>query len=523
MTIRYLVDLDIANSTGTAVNLRYSTGTTITSGGSTYTGKIVQPAFLSQSISIESALGGAISSSIGELILTNVKRDLDTYKDHIFEGKTLTLYSYDTVTTVKTKLLVQVIEQASFEWNQVSIRLQNKSVSLDTPIQTIKYTGLNVLPGSTAANTLEGVSDLKNKLKPLIFGRVSNMSPILVNTSKLIYQISSGTVEQVVSVLTNGAYISHSTNTIASYADFTSDAVGKVPAAGYYTTYSGAQGSFIRLGMETGQVTCSVWEKKSALANTSAQIILRLLTTLGYTGANYVASDFTFIDSKVADSVGLVVNDNETVASIITTICTSLGIWWGFDQNNLFRLYYFGNLAATPVITIHTQASPDAYGITSFDMSTASYNSIAIPVKKVSLTYDRNWTVQTKESLAGVVLTNNIDRVNWLGLENRTAVAESASTLSLFPDSQILEISTLLTSDKAALSEATRVLGLTSTKRKVLSISARLSLTELNSLYITCVVAIKLPRYGYDTATPFIVTSMELNYLDRTVNLTLWG
>ena len=39
MTIRYLVDLDIANSTGTAVNLRYSTGTTITSGGSTYTEK----------------------------------------------------------------------------------------------------------------------------------------------------------------------------------------------------------------------------------------------------------------------------------------------------------------------------------------------------------------------------------------------------------------------------------------------------------------------------------------------------
>jgi len=522
MTIRYLVDLDIASSTGVAVNLRYSTGTTITAGGSTYTGKIAQPAFLSQSIAIDSGLGGAISSSIGELILTNTKRDLDVYKDHIFEGKTLTLYSYDTVTAIRTKLLVQVIEQAAFEWNQVSIRLQNRSATLDKPLQTLKYTGLNVLPGTTAANTLEGVTDLKDKLKPLIFGRVSNMTPVLVNTSRLIYQISSGTVEQVVNVLTNGAYLSRSANVIASYADFVSDLSTKAPAGGYYTSYTNSEGSFIRIGMSTGQLTCTVWEKKSVLANSPAQVILRILTSFGYTSADYVSADFTLLDSKIADNVGIVVQDNETIASILTSICTSIGAWWGVDQNNLFRIYYFGDLTATPIVSIHTQTSPDAFGITSFDFTGASYNGQVVPVRKVSLQYDKNWSVQNKESLAGIVVTENLERANWLSTEYRSAVVESPTTLTLFPTSQVFELSTVFDSEIAALSEATRVLNLTSVKRNLVNLSVRLSLAELASLYICSIINVILPRYGI-AGTSYVLTSMEIDYLNYTANLTLWG
>lgn len=513
----YLADLNIADSTGTTITLRYSTNKSITTSGNTYTAKIVQPAFMGQSISIDNVIGGAISSSLGELLLTNTKRDLDYLKDYIFEGKTLTIYSYNTSTLVLTTILTQTIEQASFEWDKVSVRLQNKSDLLDKPLQTKKYLGNNVLPDG-----VEGVSDLLDKYKPLLFGRVANITPTLVNTDKLIFQISSEPVQQVVSVMSNGAYVSVSSNIIATYADFVSDVAGKVPNAGYFTTYSGAEGSFIRVGMESGQLTCTAWEKTSVIYDSPAQVILRILTLAGYTSANYVAADFTAIDALVADNVGIYVTEGQTITEILNQICSSIGVWWGFDATNKFRMYYFG-IAASPLLSIHASTPTDPYGITSFDIATASFNNRSIPVKEVKISYDKNWTVQAKNVLAGIIVTNYPDRTTWLGEAYRKVSSVSSSTLALYPESQLLEYETLLNSETAAKSEADRVLALTSVKRRIITLSARMSLADLSSLYICSTISIVLPRYGFTSGTSFILIGMEIDYLNFTANLTLWG
>lgn len=516
MAIIYLADLNISNNLGVPVTLNYSSGKTTTVGGIVYTAKISQPAFLGQSITIDSSIGGAISSSIGELILTNAKRDLDYLKTYIFEGKTLIVYSYDTVSLVKTKILTQVIEQATFEWTQVSIRIENKSASLDVPLQTKKYLGNNVLPNGT-----EGVIDLKDKLKPIIFGRVNNMTPILVNTSKLIYQISSEPVEQIVSVMTRGAYVSLADAVITSFADFINETNSALyPPAGYYTFYSGAEGSFFRLGMASEVVTCTVWEKISAISNSPAQVIKRILAYAGIT--SYLTTDITYIDGKVADNIGLFVDGTETVASLLTDICSSIGAWWGFDQNNNFRLYYFGDVSASTLATIHTKTDVDKYGITSFELTNATINGKSDPVKEVTLEYAKNYTVEDKGSIAGIITTTDIERATWLSEEFRKAKAVKDLT-TIYPKSQILTYPTLFNSEYSAISEAQRVLALTSVKRNVISITARLPLSELIALYPCGIVNIVMPRYGFDSGKKCIIIGMELDFLNYTASLTLWG
>lgn len=516
MAIIYLADLNISNNLGVPVTLNYSSGKTTTVGGIVYTAKISQPAFLGQSITIDSSIGGAISSSIGELILTNAKRDLDYLKTYIFEGKTLIVYSYDTVSLVKTKILTQVIEQATFEWTQVSIRIENKSASLDVPLQTKKYLGNNVLPNGT-----EGVIDLKDKLKPIIFGRVNNMTPILVNTSKLIYQISSEPVEQIVSVMTRGAYVSLADAVITSFEDFINETNSALyPPAGYYTFYSGAEGSFFRLGMASEVVTCTVWEKISAISNSPAQVIKRILAYAGIT--SYLATDITYIDAKVADNIGLFVDGTETVASLLTDICSSIGAWWGFDQNNNFRLYYFGDVSASTLATIHTKTDVDKYGITSFELTNATINGKSDPVKEVTLEYAKNYTVEDKGSIAGIITTTDIERATWLSEEFRKAKAVKDLT-TIYPKSQILTYPTLFNSEYSAISEAQRVLALTSVKRNVISITARLPLSELIALYPCGIVNIVMPRYGFDSGKKCIIIGMELDFLNYTASLTLWG
>lgn len=272
MALIYLAD--ITHSAGT---LRYSSKSKVVVSGNTYLPYIKQPAFFSQSISFDNSFGGAITTSVGELIILNYERTLDSLKDLIIEGYTLTLSTYDTVSLAQTTVLVKKIEQLVFEWDQISVRLTDEGAKFDKPLQTSLYLGTNTLP-----NGVEGVLDLKDKPKPLLYGRVSNFTPVLVNTSKYIYQISSGTVEQVVSVMSNGSYITPSSNTIASLADLTSDAVGKIPLAGTFTFYSGAEGSFIRVAMESGTLTCTAWEKISPINCSIASIVKRVMASAGY-------------------------------------------------------------------------------------------------------------------------------------------------------------------------------------------------------------------------------------------------
>lgn len=512
MALIYLAELNIATSAGVATTLYFTSGKTQTIGVNTYSAKISQPSLYGQSISLDSAVGGAISPSIGELVLTNAKRDLDIYKGYIFEGKVLSLFTYDTVSTVKTPILVQTIEQASFEWDKVSIRLQNRATLLDKPLQTLKFAGNNVLPAG-----VDGLTDLKDKLKPLIYGRVANMTPIMVNTAMLIYQISSGTIEQVVSVMSNGNYVTPEATMPSTYAAFT--ATTNPASAGKFVWYSGAEGSFIRVGMNYGTMTCTVWEKISALSNTPAQVIQRVLTLAGLTSSDWVASDFTTLDSLIADNIGIVLSDNQTVASVLTDICASIGVWWGFDSTNKIRFYYFG--VGTSSLSLSTVSGTSPYGITSFDVSNASINGKLVPVKEVKLSFDKNWTVQDKASLAGIMTVNAPERVNWLGEEYRKASAVVAS--SLYPESQVFEYTTLLSGSIAAYAEAARVRDLLSVKRYIITMTVRLSVSDLSSLYIGKSVTVTIPRYDYTSGQVYLITAMEVDYYNSTANLTLWG
>jgi len=516
MSLIYLAELNIATSSGVATTLYFTSGKTLSVSGQSYIAKIAQPAFYGQSISIDSSIGGAISPSIGELVLTNTKRDLDSYKGYIFEGKLLYLYTYDTVAQTKVLILTQTIEQASFEWDRVSIRLQNRSTLLEKPLQTVKYGGTNTLPDG-----VDGVSDLKGKYKPLIFGRVANISPVMVNSSKLIYQVSSRPVEQIVSVMSNGNYITPMNTSPTTFAEFTAE-VNPAESGKFVFFSDAANGTLIRLGMNFGTITCTSWDNISALSNTPAQIIKDVLLYAGLTSTDWIESDFTTLDSIIADNIGIVLSDGQTTSSVLTDICSSIGVWWGFDANNKFRLYYFG-FSATPLMTLQTLSGTSPYGITSFEISNASVNGKAVPAKEVIVNYDKNWTVQDKANLAGIMTVKYPDRVNWLGEEYRKVNAVNSTTLTNYPESQVFEYTTLLNGSIAATAEANRVKDLLSVKRFTISATARLSTSDLKSLYIGATIKVTIPRYDLSEGVNFIITSMEVDYYNSTVNLTLWG
>jgi len=513
MSLIYIVDIDSYRLSPTTGNetLRFSRKLKVTIGTVTYLPFIQQPSLVGQGFSLESTLGGSFSSSVGELVLANVERQLDYLKNYILEGKILTLKLYDTVQLSSTTILVQRIDQVVFEWDKISIRLTNDTELLDKPLQTKKYLGTGTTTGATTS--FEGSIQSKNKLKPLLFGRVSNLSPYLVDSVNLVYQVSSETVGQIVSVASNGAFLTAASSQPSTFSAFSSTNVD----AGYYVHYSGTEGTYLKLGMESGQITCTVWEKISPIENSAGAVIKRILALTGY---SYNTSDFTYLDSVQGDSIGIVISGEDSVATVLTTICSSIGAWWGFDSTNTFRLFYFGNLTATSLASIYQRSNIDEYGIVSFELENASFNSKYSPTKEIKLSYDKNWTVIDKANLAGYVLTHHQERSTWLSEEYRYAVA---STTSDYPASHTITYDTLFISEFAAKAEAARILALTSVKRYISNCSVRLPTATLKNLVPCGIVTIYLPRYDFTNGKVFVILSVEIDYELSTANLVLWG
>src|SRR5574340_223539 len=126
---------------------------------------------------------------------------------------------------------------ASFSWKEIAIRIKNRQLELNTPIQTTKYAGTNSLPDG-----LEGVSDIQGKSKPLLFGQCKNITPVLVNTSRLIYQVNDGAIITTnAAVYDNGVALTKGAD-YASQADMETNA----PAAGAFRLW--LAGGYFRLG-----------------------------------------------------------------------------------------------------------------------------------------------------------------------------------------------------------------------------------------------------------------------------------
>lgn len=196
----------------------------------------------------------------GVVIIANADGALDYLFQHTFNGRTLRILlgtntpinwaSYQTV-------LIGTIDQATFSFSssqpsQIIFRVRDKKALLNKPIQSVKFLGNNSLPDG-----VEGVEDdLKGKPKPKCFGECFNVSPPLVNTSKLIFQVHDGVIEEIVTVYDKGVALTKG-DPIASVAAM----LTTTPAAGEWDYYlgSGSDGAYFRLGSSpAGAITADV-------------------------------------------------------------------------------------------------------------------------------------------------------------------------------------------------------------------------------------------------------------------------
>lgn len=468
--------------------------------GTFYPPRIENPATVTRSMS--GVEGGRISTAFSELTLLNLDDGLNDLADDYFDGRTLTLklgYLGAAYSEFRT-ILVAVIETVAVERERLSVRLRDRTYQLDKPFSTAKYAGNNVLP-----NGIEGLDDLKDKYKPLVFGRVALMQPVLVNTSKLIYQVSAGNIEAVVNVFDAGAYLTRSDNYV-SQADMEANA----PLNGTYRVWPA--GGCFRIGSSPfGEISCSVVELWDYLQISAAGIIRRILQSAGYTSADWVEGDFAALNQRNAGSLGVMVNEGEATASLLDRICQTVGAWWGFDALNRFRVVRFDAPSGTPIWTftnediIDIERQPDS----------------RMPVWSTLMRSDLNYATQDQKSLAGVV---TLDRAGWLSLESRDQKTELPAVHATRLLAEAVTYDSLFNAVSVAKAEATRRANLYSVRRDTVTLTAGLPAASVfASIDLGAVVSVQTTRLGYGSGKLFTVIGIQADFQRNTCSLTLWG
>lgn len=508
---RYAIAFKGVNTTTLVEKMFYMTdGLGLTSSPSSTPANTVFDAVLSDNLKTrrdmfsKSTTYGAVTSGVGEISIRNEDAKYDELVlDYATNGRDLIIYYADVehIDFPAEWQIVQVskINLIEIKENEVVITLQDKMQELSKPLLQNLYGGTNVLPAG-----VDGVKDdLKGQRKPRVYGKVQNISPLFVNTARLIYQISdkpcavSKVYSRGVSWASEAAY--------TTFAQLQDDLLE--PAPEKYKVYSGSEGTYIRLGsVPAGTITVD--------ANTTemrcGELMKLIALDAGLLLADISTADVTALNGTTYQC-GVFVQDESTASDVMNVIASALGAYFSFDRLGVLRF----NILTLPSITADYVIYGDEMKSISI-LSTADTDE-GIPAWRLSLKYSKNYTVQ--DDLSESVSS---DRVAFAKEEYRIAKQENAAVIALYNNSPEITVETSLINESDALAECTRRLALLQ-NRRLYEIITTPTQSIIDSVDIGTNVEAFYPRYGLENGRIMRCIGLLYDYSSNELTLRLWG
>ena len=442
----------------------------------------------------------------GAITLANIHGALDAVFDNAaisFRERPVRVLRVQQGQPYSTAVLVMagVISQVSLSRDEVTVGIKDALYLLASPHITTLYGGTNALP-----NGVDGVAELNGKARPLIYGKVFQIAPPCVNTSRLEYQVStaavqSGTVYDGGVALTNGA-------TYANQAAMEATA----PAAGQARWWLG--GGMFRLGSTPAKrITADVVADTSG-NSTAAQILKRMALDRGVASGDISAADVSAMDALNSAVCGIYIDDQTNTLDLMDQIARSAGMYYGMDRLGLLRMGRFDLPSGAALATV-------AYWNCSAVERQA--NGEDVPTTTLRLKYARYYQAQDRGSLAGAVTDAQAS-----DYAQAYRVATYTDTLSPNPHRRTLtaERETLFTAKADADAEALRLYGITSAPRRTHIVKdAQLDDAALAALDINAVIGLRWSRYGFSVEADTLrrVIAIVYDYAAGRADLTVWG
>lgn len=513
----YLVEAAAYDVAGeSAVTLRWATrGYNHPSAPGYYAGDIVQP--LDFTRSLEGLLQPEAGDDFGSLVVKNPDGAWDALAGYSMAGRALTVKfgeegsAYSSFTT----LYVGTMGQPDLQWRRVVIPVRDRLSELDVPLNDAsRYAGDNSLPDG-----LEGTEDdIAGEQKPLPAGAPINVTPRMVNTSKLIGQFNDGDGADL-SALYDGAVALTQGTDYADEADLLDD--GEAPTAGQFKVWPA--GGYFRLGASPAfGVTCDVVYGSSG-DRTAAQTISRYAQQAPTIASGDITSaDVTALDSANGSAIGWWPSPEASVRDGCRAAAVSVGAFFGFDRLGKLRM---GRITApesgTSVATLRRldfRTPGLATDANIIDIESLPPGDTEIPVWQVVVLHSRNWTPQPD------ALDSNVSaaRRSYVGQDwRRTPPASDSAVLTVYPVARTLERETYLVEN--ADTERDRLLALLKVPRRRWRVRVKFSSSFITAVDLGSIVTVQVNRYGLDAGKKVLVTRISYNAKLDIADLEVWG
>jgi len=285
------------------------------------------------------------------------------------------------------------------------LRFHDRAEDFRRPIQTSTYGG---------AGGTDGTAELKNRPRPLVFGRGDNAPAIMVDPANLVLDIHDGPIEAILAVRDNGVALSSSGS-------------NPPPSGSYFADLS--VGRIVLGDSPVGAVTVDVKGAApgGAWADDLADVV-RLIVT-DYAGladpAELDTAAFTALAADRAGVVGYAAGTSSvTIAQILDALIAGAGGYWVFTRAGLFSLGVF----KAPTATASTDAVVRAV-ITDYRIAEGSLGRrrLGIPPSEIRAQYRILGQVQAADELADSVTA--ADRLTW-STPNLVALPTDAALMS---------------------------------------------------------------------------------------------
>lgn len=380
--IRTILVEVVVNIAGTETTLylsnrNYSTGPTDTPANTSYNPVVKTSLTFNQKLPTD----GSPSISFGDIALDNTGGALDNWLNYIWANRTISVWMGD-VNSTRTNFYKiysgYVQDIASKDRNTLNISVRDQMQQLNSPLYS-------VLIGGSGQNSTQ--------LRPLCFGDVFNITPVLIDSSNLIYMVHDGPIERIVEVRDNGVPLELD--------------------VGY--TVSLDAGTFTLLKAPAGLITCSVQGERSTINPTTGGVISHTYTTqyLNWTRSGTTA---TITHTNHGFSTGATISITETSAATtipvgvysITVVNSNSYTITCLEPENLLKYSEeFDNavwLKSSASISPNTGVAPD--GTTTADQITYSLSTGYIYqgiTASISIGDTYTWSSYVKSSLRAII------------------------------------------------------------------------------------------------------------------------
>lgn len=374
---------------------------------------------------------GVAPFGIGEVVLINTNGALESMRDYIFDGYGVTI-EFGTValtgTLTRTTVATGIMEQPDFGKRTVNIPVRSTFYSLDQSILSTTFAG---------TGGLEGDTNIKGTLKPRVYGLVSNVPLILVDSVNLIYLVSDRPC--LVDTLYDGGLpltfdatgpgVSHQYTNLAAFNATT-------PAPGHYTAYwTAGTVTCFKLGSQpVGELTLAIAGDMSAGVIDAAlrTVIDKLVTDAGIATSSNVINDMYY--PAPISGAGFYVADDRTFATALTDLCGNYSAWLWF--NTVDNAFVVGQLPKVDSTGVVYAVLRDSDIIDMKKLGNPRTPGEGVPPWSVSVDYMRVETVQT----SGLGAAVGASWRQFVGQQFRSLNKQDAAVKAIYPLAQQLRV-----------------------------------------------------------------------------------